>query len=76
MGKYDSSRGGQDFKAKIKWDYRGDIREYCLIASGRVSMSQVRGKVKGGFSFNSRRTMRGPQNLILRNSQLKGKSHF
>ena len=34
MGWYDSSRvwGGQDFqvdtKAEIKWDYRGDIREY------------------------------------------------
>ena len=34
MGWYDSSRviGGQDFqvdaKAKIKWDYRGDIRDY------------------------------------------------
>ena len=34
MGWYDSSRvrGGQDFqvdaKEKIKWDYRGDIREY------------------------------------------------
>ena len=33
-GLYDSSkvRGGQDFqvdsKAKIKWDYMGDIREY------------------------------------------------
>ena len=34
MGWYDSSRvrGGQNFqvdaKAEIKWDYRGDIREY------------------------------------------------
>ena len=34
MGWYDSSRflGGQDFqvdaKAEIKWDYRGDIKEY------------------------------------------------
>ena len=34
MGWYDPDRvrGGQDFqvdsKAKIKWDYRGDIREY------------------------------------------------
>ena len=34
MGWYDSGRvcGGQDFqvdaKAEIKWDYRGDIREY------------------------------------------------
>ena len=34
MGWYDSSRvrGGQNFqvdsKAEIKWDYKGDIREY------------------------------------------------
>ena len=41
-----------DSKAKIKWDYRGDIREYlnsksknCLIASGRVSISQVWSRV-------------------------------
>ena len=34
--------------------------------------------VKGSFSFNSRRTMRmrGPPKIILRNSQLKGKSHL
>ena len=38
MGWYDSSRvlGGQDFqmdaKAEIKWDYRGDIREYFNVS--------------------------------------------
>ena len=68
-----------DSKAEIKWDYRGDIREYSmslkLSDSFRKSWYES-GKVKGGFSFNSRRTLRGPQNLILRNSQLKGKSHF
>ena len=36
------------------------------------------GTIKGRFSFNSRRTMktRGPPKIILRNSQLKGKSHL
>ena len=36
------------------------------------------GLVKGSFRFNLRRTMRmrGPPKIILRNSQLKGKSHF
>ncbi len=32
-------------------------------------MSQV--IVKGGYSLSSRRTMKGPPNLLLRNSQLK-----
>ena len=36
------------------------------------------GMVKGIFSFNSRRTMRirGPPKIILRNSQLRAKSHL
>ena len=36
------------------------------------------GMVKASLSFNSRRTMRmrGPPKIILKNSQLKGKSHL
>ena len=72
MGWYDSGRvcGGQDFqvdaKAEIKWDYRGDIREY--LNESKIVLN----------CFNSRRTvrMRDPPQIILRNSHLKDKSHL
>ena len=71
-----------DSKAEIKWDYRGDIREYFneskLCDSFIEDLVYESGMVKGSFIFNSRMTMRmrGPKKIILRNSQLKGKSNL
>ena len=56
----------------------GSISMSLKLSDSFMKSLNESGMVKGSFSFNSRRTMRmrGPPKIILRNSQLKGKSHL